>query len=305
MDHKWLDDLVLLARERSFSKAALLRHVTQPQFSRRIRALELWAGAELVNRAAVPLSLTAAGEALLPAARAATQGLADARERIRRSLGGSSWVTLATGRTLSRALVPQLVTKAQSATAFELRLITGSLNDMTIALEQGGADFMLCYAHPRLALALDDAQFEGITIAHETLLAVSAARTNGKALHSLPGTEQRPCAVLSYAPTLAMQQILQDALARRSTSTRAPLHTRVVAEADFAEALHELALCGLGAAWLPQSLIRTDLAEGRLVSAQKTQDAITFEVRLFRARHVSGKRGGLLNKIWHAMVEQN
>ena len=32
MDHKWLEDFVLLARERSFSKAAQLRHVTQPQF---------------------------------------------------------------------------------------------------------------------------------------------------------------------------------------------------------------------------------------------------------------------------------
>lgn len=36
-DHKWLEDLIALARKRSFSKAALTRHVTQPQFSRRIR----------------------------------------------------------------------------------------------------------------------------------------------------------------------------------------------------------------------------------------------------------------------------
>ena len=39
MDHKWLEDFLALARERSFSRAAELRHVTQPQFSRRIRAL--------------------------------------------------------------------------------------------------------------------------------------------------------------------------------------------------------------------------------------------------------------------------
>ena len=41
MDHKWLEDFIALARERSFSRAAEQRHVTQPQFSRRIRALEL------------------------------------------------------------------------------------------------------------------------------------------------------------------------------------------------------------------------------------------------------------------------
>ena len=54
MDLKWLEDFIALARERSFSRAAEQRHVTQPQFSRRIRALELWVGADLVNRAGFP-----------------------------------------------------------------------------------------------------------------------------------------------------------------------------------------------------------------------------------------------------------
>lgn len=68
MDHKWLEDFIALARERSLSRAAELRHVTQPQFSRLIRALELWVGADLINRASMPLGLTAAGEDLLPVA---------------------------------------------------------------------------------------------------------------------------------------------------------------------------------------------------------------------------------------------
>jgi LysR family transcriptional regulator, hypochlorite-specific transcription factor HypT len=298
MDHKWLDDLVLLARERSFSKAAALRHVTQPQFSRRIRALELWAGAELVNRVGVPLSLTAAGEALLPAARSATHTLLDARERIRRAQGGHSWVTLATGRTLSRALLPRLFAAAQKRAEFQLRVITGSLHDMVIALEQGGADLLLCYAHPRLALALSDAQFEGVTLTHESLVAVSALTTRGTPLHKLPGTEQKTTALLGYSPSLAMQQILQDALARRN----AQLHTHVVVEADFAELLHELALSGAGVAWLPRALVAADLASGKLVNAFKNPDAIDFEVRLYRPRAVAGERSALLDKVWERMI---
>ena len=98
VDHKWLEDFIALARERSFSRAAEQRHVTQPQFSRRIRALELWVGADLINRAGMPLSLTAAGEALLPVASRAVASLSDARERIRHAQGGLNWVTLATGR---------------------------------------------------------------------------------------------------------------------------------------------------------------------------------------------------------------
>jgi DNA-binding transcriptional LysR family regulator len=40
VDLKLFEDLVALARERSFVRAAEARHVTHPAFGRRIRALE-------------------------------------------------------------------------------------------------------------------------------------------------------------------------------------------------------------------------------------------------------------------------
>ena len=64
METKWLEDFVSLAETRSFSRSARLRHVTQPAFSRRIQALEAWAGADLVDRSSYPTRLTAAGETL-------------------------------------------------------------------------------------------------------------------------------------------------------------------------------------------------------------------------------------------------
>jgi LysR family transcriptional regulator, hypochlorite-specific transcription factor HypT len=54
MDTKWLEDFVSLAATRSFSRSAQLRHVTQPAFSRRIQALEAWAGVDLVDRSIYP-----------------------------------------------------------------------------------------------------------------------------------------------------------------------------------------------------------------------------------------------------------
>ncbi len=106
MDHKWLEDFIALARERSFSRAAQQRHVTQPQFSRRIRALELWVGADLVNRAGMPLGLTPAGEALLPVASRAVANLNDARERIRHAQGGLDWVVLSPAGDFDRVSEP-------------------------------------------------------------------------------------------------------------------------------------------------------------------------------------------------------
>ena len=41
MEIKWLEDFVTLADTSSFSRAAELRNVTQPAFSRRIKQLEI------------------------------------------------------------------------------------------------------------------------------------------------------------------------------------------------------------------------------------------------------------------------
>jgi len=64
VETKWLEDFVSLAETRSFSRSAQLRHVTQPAFSRRIQALEAWAGIDLVDRSSYPTRLTPAGETL-------------------------------------------------------------------------------------------------------------------------------------------------------------------------------------------------------------------------------------------------
>ena len=180
MNHKWLEDFIALARERSFSRAAELRHVTQPRFSRRIRALELWAGADLVTRAVLPLSLTSAGEALLPVARRATSGLDDVRARIRHAGAALDWVTLATGRTLSRTTVPGWLARVKQGVGdFQLRILTGSIHEGATALEQGAADLLLSFTHPRLPLLLDEQAFEATTLGTEELVAVSAPLPSG------------------------------------------------------------------------------------------------------------------------------
>jgi DNA-binding transcriptional LysR family regulator len=294
VDHKWLEDFIALARERSFSRAAELRHVTQPQFSRRVRALELWAGADLVNRAAVPLSLTAAGEEFLPVARRAVASLGDVRARIHHAQGGLDWATLATGRTLSRTHVPSWLARVKrGAGEFRLRILTGSIHEGATALEQGAADFLLSFTHPRLPMRLDDQAFEGLTLGTDELVAVSAPRPDGRALHALPGTAREPVRVLGYAPTLALSQILQDGLSREARE----LFLYTVTESDFAESLHEQALQGVGLAWLPRGLVGDDLRSGRLVAADPQAGAVRFEIRLYRNR---SPRNELVQRIWAA-----
>ncbi len=296
MDHKWLEDFIALARERSFSKAAELRHVTQPQLSRRIRSLEMWAGTDLVNRATVPLSLTEAGEELLAISRQTVSSLGDLRARLQGRQDSAGWVTLATGRTLARTAVPAWFKQTrQLAGEFRLRLLTGSIAEGVVALEQGAADFLLAYTHPRLPLVLDDASFESLPFGRDELIAVSAPQSNGKPLHALPGTAKNPVHTLGYTSTLALAQVQQDGLQRQMQIAKQPWHQHLIFEADFAESLHEQALQGAGMAWLPRSLVHHDLAQGRLVSAHAQGNPIPIEFRLFRPRKSASR---LAQRVW-------
>ncbi len=300
MDHKWLEDFIALARERSFSKAAELRHITQPQFSRRVRSLELWAGADLVNRASVPLSLTPAGEELLAVSRQAVSGLADLRARLRSGQDSAGWITVATGRTLARTAIPSWFTQTRrSLGEYRMRLVTGSIAEGVTALEQGAVDFLLCYTHPRLPLVLDDAHFESKAFGRDALVAVCSPRADGTALHALPGSAKQPVPTLSYTPTLALAQVLQDGIQRQVQKSMQPLHLNTLFESDFAESLHEQALQGAGMGWLPLSLVHADLQSGRLVHASQPANEIPIEIRLFRPRKCSNQQA---RRVWDSSV---
>ncbi len=176
---------------------------------------------------------------------------------------------------------------------FRLRILTGSIHEGATALEQGAADLLLSFTHPRLPLLLDEQTFEAITLGTDELVAVSAPRADGLPLHALPGTSRQPARVLGYAPTLALSQILQDGLGRIPRE----LHLHVVTESDFAESLHEQARQGVGLAWLPRGLVGDDLRSGRLVEADTPGACVRFEIRLYRPR---SPRNDLLQRIWSA-----
>jgi len=62
LDIAWIEDFLELAERGNFTRAAMARNISQAAFSRRIRALEEWLGARLVDRSTHPVRLTAEGE---------------------------------------------------------------------------------------------------------------------------------------------------------------------------------------------------------------------------------------------------
>jgi DNA-binding transcriptional LysR family regulator len=110
MTLRQLQYLVALIDEGSFARAAPSLYVSQPSLSQQIRALEAEIGGPLVERLARGVRPTPAGEALLPAARAALAAAERARRSARMVLNlEAGELEVATVGTVALGLLPSVL----------------------------------------------------------------------------------------------------------------------------------------------------------------------------------------------------
>lgn len=291
MQLKWIEDLLVLERTRSFSRAAELRHITQSALSRRIRSLEDWVGAELVDRNTYPLALTRAGAAFCETAGQAADLLLDARAALRReaSLPGNA-IDIAAGHTLSLAFLPAWLKRCQQRFGdFHARVVAANVLDAVVALSEGHCDLMLGYNHPRVPVSLDAERFLSLTVGADTLLPVSAPRPDGRPRYAVPPAvpaavppatqrDAPPIPFLAYTPNTTLGRVLDTVLETHNA------HRGLVRcyEADMAMLLLKMATEGHGLAWLPLSTAAEALADGTLVHAGDASWYAELEIVAYR-----------------------
>ena len=283
METKWLEDFVSLAETRSFSRSAQLRHVTQPAFSRRIQALEAWAGTDLVDRSSYPTRLTPAGETLYAQSMEMLQALQSTRAMLRgHSSAAQDVIDFAVPHTLAFTFFPQWVSSLREPFGpIKSRLIALNVHDAAMRLVEGGCDVLIAYHHAALPLQLDPERYQMVTLGKEVLAPYCRADADGQPAFKLPGRPGQPVPYLGYGPGAYLGRIT-DLIVRQS---RTPIHLERVYETDMAEGLRVMALEGHGLAFLPYSAVEKDVRAHRLVSAA-TADLpgleMTMEVRAYR-----------------------
>ena len=171
VETKWLEDFVSLAETRSFSRSAQLRHVTQPAFSRRIQALEAWAGIDLVDRSSYPTRLTPAGETFHAQALDVLAGLQAARNTLRSHVGGGQdMIDFALPHTLAFTFFPHWLMELRARFgAVKSRLIALNVHDAVMRLTEGGCDLLIAYHHTSHPLQLSPDRYEMLSLGRETL----------------------------------------------------------------------------------------------------------------------------------------
>lgn len=279
MELSWLEDFLVLADCGSFSRAAERRHLTQPAFSRRIRALEAWAGGALFDRDTRQVRLTIAGERFRPVAEETVRRLSQAREEVR-EVEGSVTATLrfACTHALSLTFFPDWLRGVESrAPLGGIRLISESLLRCEELMHEGQAQFLLCHHHPAAAPRLETRSFLSLTQGDDILIPVRAPGTG----FELPGSEETRLPYLAYSPESGLGRIVTAARAKKDP----PVWLEPVFVAHLASALRAMAIAGRGIAWLPLTLIQADLASGRLIRAGGQDWDVPVEIRVYRPRH--------------------
>ena len=298
METKWLEDFVSLAETRSFSRSAQLRHVTQPAFSRRIQALEAWAGIDLVDRSAYPTRLTPAGETLHAQALEVLDALQATRNMMRsHQAAGQDMIEFAVPHTLAFTFFPHWLMSLERGLGPDLhrnfggvktRLTALNVHDAVLRLTEGGCDLLIAYHHPSAPLQLSADRYEMMLLSSETLAPYAKAGSDGQPLFSLPGRPADRVPFLSYASGAYMARMV-DVILKEAGQ---PLHLDAIYETDMAEGLKAMALEGHGLAFLPSSSVRKELKARRLVSAAVGGAlSLTMEVRIYRERPEVARHG--------------
>ncbi|WP_067963150.1 LysR family transcriptional regulator [Nocardiopsis trehalosi] len=173
MQFQQLAYFLAVAETRHFTRAAELSRVAQPSLSKQIRALEEDLGAPLFRRARGNITLTPAGEALLPLAQRILTDLETARREVQELAGmRRGRVRLGATPSLCAGLLADALAGFHGRfPGIELQVEESGSRDLIRALGKGELDLALII----LPLQSSDPAFVTTPILRENLVVVSAA----------------------------------------------------------------------------------------------------------------------------------
>ena len=244
----------------SFSKAAERLEITQPALSRQIRDLERELGAPLFNREGRRNSLTAAGSALLPAARAALAEAERGRRNVRDVLGAQGG-TIAIGsspQTAATVLAPLFRRYRECWPQVDVRIVEDGALALVKALEDGGLDLAVVPLDVPATLTVCP-----FLIAH--ILAVARP---GHDLVRHETVELRDLVAPAGAapiPLLLLKEQYLTRLRLRAAWQEAGLVPHVAMESAVGQTLAAYAEAGLGIALVPETVDLRGFDVGRSI----------------------------------------
>lgn len=282
----------------NFTRAAQLRHLTQPALSRRIRALESWLGVDLVDRSTYPTRLTRAGEQFRSQAASMLEQLTEARSQARHHFEQDVGLTVALPHTLSLSFFPKWFTRIRELfPTVSARLFAANVHDAVMHFVENNSDLLMCYHHPLQPVALDPERYSGLKLGVEWIRPYSRCDKQRQPVFELPGQKGEVIPFLGYAPGAYLRRMVDMLI------DQTPEHSNLqqVFETDMSEGLKNMALEGHGMAFLPESSVTREVRNGQLAVAGGEEWQVSMEIHLYREtrRHQEA-----VDALWDKLAEK-
>lgn len=282
MDIVWLRDFEALVAQKNFSRAAEERNVSQPAFSRRIRALEDDIGVKLINRQTLPLSLTPAGEVFLSQARLMLRTYQETLDRCQKiDAAGENVLRFATSESLYLTQYKTHIAPLVEECGLDIDLNSTSwgADQFVSALQQSYCDVILTYWHPSMDFLapLEVTTCDYVTLTKDSFLPVARAKANGQAEYVLDKVNKAPVPLLSFGIASALRAVQDDMLSQQMGH----INIFTVNQNALAISVKAMILEGFGMGWLPKRLCEEELNSGQLCIVDGAAST-ELEIRLYR-----------------------
>ena len=265
-----------VARLAHFTRAADELFLTQPSLSRQIQALEADLGAILFQRDRTGVSITAAGEALLPIARRMLTDAESARQAMDELAGlRRGRVRLGATPTLCVSVVAEVIAQFhREHPGVDLQITEAGSHALVDALGEGALDLALTITRPNVR---DDTAVERVALFREDLMVASAADPALSPFGDAP--TRLSLAELAALPQVAFNRSYDLRIATDAAFEAAGLRPAIAVEGAEMDAVLRFVARGIGVAVVPATVL---LHRPELRGAELTAPAMSRTVNLSR-----------------------
>jgi DNA-binding transcriptional LysR family regulator len=292
---EWLEDILAVAETGSFQEAADRRRITQSAFSRRIQHVEEQVGVALFDRTRKPVQLlpTTADQRdqIARLANDLRQLVSDLRrgERI-----ASNRIAIASQHALTTSFTPRVVRAIHARhAAAHVRLRSANLDECFSLLLSRQVDIAIVYRLPDEDHPIGQSFVETIVIGTDRLVPVVATSAADEVKGQIAGGE---LPYISFPSDVFLGRVLDRVLLN---SVHHPVRLMPKAETALTLAALELAVVGVGVAWVPLSLARNGINDGSLVDLSADLPSCQLEVTSVR---LFGSPGPVADSVWSEIL---
>jgi len=273
LEIRWIEDLLTLEQERSFSKAAERRFVSQSAFTRRIQQLEQALGYAILERNSRYMEFTDAGQILLATAKSIEQQL-NATLALLNNLNRSNEVTIkfAVVHSLSSTFFSKFLSLFPDYIKdFKIELVAANVGEGFKLLKEGACDFLICYSDETKLKAINSDVLTHLKLGDTEIFPVTLIDEDGNAKYDI--NHRFP--LLSYSKNAYLRNLVDQVISNK-------LEYRILYETDHANNLKDFVLQGAGIAWLPKITIEEDLLKKKLKIINAREYIIKQQIFIFK-----------------------